>query len=128
MRRFSIALCAIFCAARLSAQAIYYPPAGIWDHRKPEQVGLTAKAVDSAIAIGKGSEAPSPHDLLAAQRQTFGREPFGQAIGVFRDRTGAKGIIIKNGYVVGEYGDVDRPETTHSVTKSFVTTTVSTRQ
>jgi CubicO group peptidase (beta-lactamase class C family) len=114
----------VVAAASLSAQATYFPPAGSWEHRKPEQVGLTAKAVDSAVAIGKATEAPSAHDLLEAQRTSFGREPFGQAIGPLRDRTGAKGLIIKNGFIVAEWGDTDRPETTHSVTKSFVTTTV----
>lgn len=117
-------LLSLVLAVQASAQSVYYPPAGSWEHRKPEQVGLTQRAVDSAIAIGRSTEASTPHNLLEAQRISFGREPFGQAIGVFRDRTGAKGIIIKNGYVVGEYGDVDRAETTHSVTKSFVTTTI----
>ncbi len=110
--------------AQAPAKSPYYPPAGSWDHKKPDQVGLTAKAVDSAVAIAMGSENKTPHNLLEAQRITFGREPFGEAIGPFRDRSGVGGLIIKNGYVIAEWGDPDRVETTHSVTKSFVTTTV----
>lgn len=110
--------------AQTGSKAPYYPPAGAWEQRKPEQVGLTARAVDSAVAIARGSENPTPHDLLEAQRITFGREPFGEAIGPFRDRSGVGGLIIKGGYIVAEWGDPDRVETTHSVTKSFVTTTV----
>jgi CubicO group peptidase (beta-lactamase class C family) len=105
-------------------QAVYYPPAGAWEQRKPEQVGLTAKAVDSAVALAKAAESTSPRDLLENHRRSFGREPFGQAIGPFRDRSGAGGLIIKKGYVVAEWGDPDRVETTNSVTKSFVTTTI----
>ena len=111
-------------AATASAQTTYYPPAGSWDHKTPAQVGLTAKAVDSAVAIAKAAESTSPRDLLANHMRSFGREPFGEAIGPFRDRSGAGGLIIKNGYIIAEWGDPDRVETTNSVTKSFVTTTV----
>src|SRR6185503_19417619 len=34
------------------------------------------------------------------------------------------GLIIKNGYIVAEWGDPDRVDQIFSVTKSFVTTTV----
>lgn len=127
IRRTVFALTLLACSgvgARVSAQAVYYPPAGSWDQRKPEQVGLTAKAVDSAVALAKAAESTSPRDLLENHRRSFGREPFGQAIGPFRDRSGAGGLIIKKGYVVAEWGDPDRVETTNSVTKSFVTTTI----
>lgn len=111
-------------AAPLAAQSSYYPPAGSWEKRTPEQVGLTAKAVDSAVAIAKAAESTSPRDLLANHRRSFGREPFGEAIGPFRDRSAGGGLIIKNGYIVAEWGDPDRVETTNSVTKSFLTTTI----
>jgi CubicO group peptidase (beta-lactamase class C family) len=114
----------VFIAAPLSAQAVYYPPAGSWEKRTPTQVGLTAKAVDSAVKIAIAADPNSPKDLLANHMRTFGREPYGEAIGPFRDRSPAGGLIIKNGYIVAEWGDPDRVETTNSVTKSFVTTTV----
>ena len=110
--------------AQAGAKAPYYPPAGSWEQRKPEQVGLTARAVDSAVAIAKASEATTPRNLLEAQRISFGREPYGEATGPVRDRSGAGGLIIRNGYIIAEWGDPDRVETTHSVTKSIVTTTV----
>lgn len=120
-----LALSLLACAGtRATAQTVYYPPAGSWDVRKPEQVGLTTRAVDSAVAIAKAAESTSPRDLLENHRRSFGREPFGEAIGPFRDRSAAGGLIIKRGYVVAEWGDPDRVETTNSVTKSFVTTTI----
>jgi CubicO group peptidase (beta-lactamase class C family) len=117
----------LLIASSLSAQATkapYYPPAGSWESRKPEQVGLTQRAVDSAVKIAKASDPTSPKDLLANHMRTFGREPYGEAIGPFRDRSPSGGLIIKNGYIVAEWGDPDRVETTNSVTKSFVTTTI----
>lgn len=110
--------------AQASSQATYYPPRGSWEQRKPEQVGLTTRAVDSAVALAKAAESTSPRDLLENHRRSFGREPFGEAIGPFRDRSAAGGLIIKNGYVVAEWGEPDRVETTNSVTKSFLTTTI----
>ena len=118
----TIALSTFAVGAR--AQSPYYPPTGSWEHRKAEQVGLSARAVDSAVAIAKASESTTPRDLHEAQRITFGREPYGEITGPFQGRSGAGGLIIKNGYIVAEWGDPDREETTHSVTKSFVTTTV----
>ena len=108
-----------------SAQTAYFPPPGdAWQHRKPEQVGLGAKAVQDAVAIALAAESTSPRDLLENHRNTFGKEPFGEATGPFRARGGASGLIIKHGYIVAEWGDPDRVDQTYSVTKSFVTTTV----
>jgi CubicO group peptidase (beta-lactamase class C family) len=111
-------------AAIAQAQAVYYPPAGNWEKRTPEQVGLTKRAVDSAVKIAIAAEPTSPKDLIANHMRTFGREPYGEAIGPFRDRSAAGGLIIRRGYIVAEWGDPDRVETTNSVTKSFVTTTI----
>jgi CubicO group peptidase (beta-lactamase class C family) len=112
-------------APLLSAQAPYYPSATEWQHRTAEQVGLKAKAVQDAVAIAVANESTSPRDLLENHRNTFGREPFGEATGPFRSpRGGASGLIIKKGYIVAEWGDPDRVDQTYSVTKSFVTTTV----
>jgi CubicO group peptidase (beta-lactamase class C family) len=110
---------------RGAAQATYFPPANAWEKRTPEQVGLTAKAVADAIALAVAGEATSGKDLLANHLNSFGREPFGEAIGPFRSpRGGASGIIVKNGYIVGTWGDPDRIDHIYSVTKSFVTTTI----
>jgi CubicO group peptidase (beta-lactamase class C family) len=41
-----------------------------------------------------------------------------------KDRGAQTGIIIKNGYVIAEWGEPHRPDMTHSVTKSFLSATV----
>jgi len=125
-RRHAFVLAALLAtAARAAAQAPYYPPPGAgWEHRKPEQVGLTTKAIDSAVALARANESTSPRDLLQNHVQSFAREPFGEAIGPFKVRGGAAGLIVRKGYIVAEWGDPDRVDVTYSVTKSFVTTTV----
>lgn len=120
---------AVVIAAHASAQgragSPYFPPPGdAWERRAPEQVGFTTKAVDSAVAVALASEQTAPRDLLENHRRSFAREPFSEAIGPFKERGGAAGMIVRHGYIVAEWGDPDRVDVTYSVTKSFVTTTI----
>jgi CubicO group peptidase (beta-lactamase class C family) len=102
---------------------IYYPDA-TWQHRTPSEsdVGpdLLKRAIDFAIA----GETKAPRDLVMNHYQTFGREPFGDAIGPIRGRGDPTGIIIRRGYIVAEWGDPLRVDMTHSVTKSFLSSVV----
>ena len=112
-------------AGTLHAQtAQYVPGARTWERRTPQQVGLDAAAVDSAVAFAIASESTSPRDLLAQHLRSFGREPHGEAVGPFRERGPASGLIIRRGYIVAEWGEPDRVDNTFSVTKSFLSTTV----
>lgn len=109
----------------LAQQARYYPgPGTAWERRTPEQVGFSVTAVAEAVALAQAAESTSPRDLLENHRRTFGREPFGEAVGPFRERGDATGMIIRNGYIVAEWGDPDSVDLTFSVTKSFVSTVV----
>ena len=106
------------------AQAPYYPPQGSWEWRRPEQVGLDPAAVKDAVALALAAEADTPRDLMEQHRRTYGREPHGQAIGPFRDRGPATGVIVRQGYIVAEWGEPERVDVTFSVTKSFLSTVV----
>ena len=124
LRRLAAPAAALLLAASAAAQAPYYPPRDAWEHRTPEQVGLSAKAVQDAVATAIAAESTTPRDLLENHRNTYGKEPFGEATGPFRTRGGASGLIIRKGYIVAEWGDPDCVDNTYSVTKSFVTTTI----
>jgi CubicO group peptidase (beta-lactamase class C family) len=104
--------------------APYYPNATTWERRTPEQVGMSSAKIQEAIAFAKEKEVTNPRDLEANHYQTFGREPFGDAIGPIKPRGDMTGVIIKNGYIIAEWGDPTRVDMTHSVTKSFVSTMV----
>ena len=106
-------------------QAIYYPgPAGEWERRTPAQVGMDARQLEEAIAFAKASETKGPRDLEVAHYQSFGREPFGEGTGPFKTRGDPTGVVVRNGYIVAEWGDPHRVDMTFSVTKSFLSTTV----
>lgn len=107
-----------------TGQSQYTPPAGSWERRTAQQVKLDAAKLKEAVDFAIASESKAPRDLQLAHFQTFGREPYGEPIGQFKDRGDATGLIIRNGYIVAEWGDPNRVDMTFSVTKSFLSTTV----
>jgi CubicO group peptidase (beta-lactamase class C family) len=124
--RFVIGLFLIFAfSADNFAQSIYFPAEGdAWQRRTPDQAKINADKLKEAIDFAVASESKAPRNLELAHYQTFGREPFGEAVGAFKERGDATGIIIKNGYIISEWGDPNRVDMTFSVTKSFVSTVV----
>jgi len=109
------------------AQSNYVPPSGNWERRTPEQAKLDPARLAAAIEFAKASEAAGPRSQELGLTQSFGRAPFGEIIGPTKDRGDATGIIIRNGYLIAEWGDPSRVDMTHSVTKSFLSTTVGWR-
>ena len=127
-RNFVLSLAtALLAAAPAHAQraSVYVPgPGDDWERRAPAQVGMDAALVDSAVAFAVANEGQAPRDLELAHYQTFGREPFGEAVGPFAERGAPSGIILRRGYIVAEWGDPRAVEMTFSVTKSFLSTVV----
>ena len=110
---------------RVVADAAYFPGAGAaWEHRSARQVGLDSTRIAAAIAFAISSEVKNPRSMEENHYRTFGREPYGGAVGPFRDRGDATGVILRHGYIVAEWGDPERVDMTHSVTKSFLSSVV----
>jgi CubicO group peptidase (beta-lactamase class C family) len=110
---------------KTSTAAVYYPGAGEdWQHRTPQQVAIDPARLKEAIDFAVSKESKAPRNLELAHYQTFGREPFGDGVGPFKERGDPTGLIIRHGYIVAEWGDPHRVDMTFSVTKSFLSTTV----
>ena len=107
-----------------SSRDVYFPPANAWEHRAPRQVGMDSVRLAEAIAFAVAHESKTPRNLEVAHFQTFGREPFGDPIGPFKERGGATGIVVRRGYIVAEWGEPERVDMTFSATKSFLSSTV----
>lgn len=103
--------------------AIYYPDAN-WQRKTPAESGLNAQMLKEAVDFAVASEIKNPRDLKLNHYQTFGREPFGDAIGPIKDRGDQTGVIVHRGYIVAEWGEPLRVDMTHSVAKSFLSTVV----
>jgi len=126
VERFFVALIFAFAfSSGVFSQSNYYPPAGdAWEKRTPEAAKMDAARLKEAIDFAVANESKAPRNLELAHYQTFGREPFGEAVGAFKERGDATGIILRNGYIVAEWGAPERVDMTFSVTKSFVSTVV----
>ena len=123
-------LLAILCAtgatqATAQRASVYYPgPHPQWERRAPAAAGMDPRLVDSAIAFAKANESPEPRDLAENHRTMWRREPHNEPVGPFKTRGDPTGIVVRNGYIVAEWGDPARVDMTFSVTKSFLSTTV----
>ncbi|CAN5317195.1 serine hydrolase [soil metagenome] len=106
------------------AQKTYFPPAGEWERRTAQQAKLDDAKLKAAVDFAITSEPKSSRSQEFDQTQSFGRAPFGEIVGPTKERGDPTGIIIRNGYIVADWGDPMRVDMTHSVTKSFLSTVV----
>jgi CubicO group peptidase (beta-lactamase class C family) len=105
--------------------AVYFPPRGEWERRKPEEVGMDAARLQQAADFALANENRATKDLALDLELTFGmREPLFKIIGPTKPRGGMNGLVIRKGHVVAEWGDTARSDMTFSVTKTFLSTTV----
>ena len=102
----------------------YFPPAGSWEERTPAAMGVDAALLQEAVDFAVASESKASKNLKEAHYLSFGKEPFGDAVGPLKERGPATGMVIKNGYIIAKWGDPDRVDQTFSVAKSFLSTTV----
>jgi CubicO group peptidase (beta-lactamase class C family) len=101
----------------VGAQGPYFPPAGQWAKKLPGEVGMDAAKLDAAIAFAKAHETNWPKDFSTQEKI------FGTLLGpIPNKRAGTNGVIIRNGYVVGEFGETTSADPTYSVAKSMLAT------
>lgn len=102
-----------------------YVPGATWERRSPAAAGMDSTKLAEAIAFAIANESRAPRDMEESHYRSFGaREPFGQGIGPFKPRGEPTGVILRGGYIVASWGEPDRVDMTHSVTKSFLSATV----
>ncbi|WP_407654036.1 serine hydrolase domain-containing protein [Aquimarina gracilis] len=104
------------------AQTIYFPLRGSWEEKKPSEFGIETKKLQDAVVFAKNNEYSGAKDLRQAILKGFEREPYHQILGPTKKRGAAAGLIIKNGYIIAKWGDIERVDMTFSVTKSYLST------
>ena len=121
----STSVATVVAAQRTSARTnTPYVPGPTWEHRDPAAAGFDAARLTAAIQFAIQSDAKAPRDMEQSHYQSFGREPYGQGIGPFKPRGEPTGVILRGGYVVATWGEPDRVDMTHSVSKSFLSSVV----
>ena len=117
-------LAGLLVHAFAAAQENYFPPRGDWETRSPEAAGFDPEALEDAVRFAVASESDAPRDLALNHELTFGREPHGELVGPTTVRGALSGIVVKDGYLVREWGPVRKVDMTFSVSKTFLSTVV----
>ena len=121
MKRLAFFLIFILSLCLIQAQT-YFPPRGSWESKSPASLGLNEQALNEAVQFAEANEYSGSRDLRIAILEGFASEPFHEILGPTKKRGGPAGLIIKDGYIVAQWGDVDRVDMTFSVTKSYLST------
>ena len=111
----------IFFSASVYCQELYYPGLD-WEQRPPESLGFSNQKIKEAIQFAIDNENSVDRNLKNAIISAFGHEPRFEIKGPTKPRRGPNGLIIKDGFIIGKWGDVSRVDMTFSVTKSYLST------
>ena len=106
----------------VNAQSPYFPDTA-WQTKTASELKMDKLLLDSAVRFAMASENKVERDLRIANLKAYANEPDYKIIGPMKERGGPAGLIIKNGYIVAQWGDINRVDMTFSATKSFLSTT-----
>ncbi|WP_281987410.1 serine hydrolase domain-containing protein [Aquimarina aggregata] len=104
------------------AQQSYFPERGNWEEKTPSEFKIDTQKLQEAVQFAKDNEYSGSKDLRIAIVKGFEREPYHKILGPTKKRGGPAGLIIKDGYIIAKWGNVERVDMTFSVTKSYLST------
>ncbi len=122
MKRTVLFSAIVFAAFTGVAQTPYYPDTS-WQMKPAAEMKVNKSLLDSAVRFAMNHENSFDKDLRIATYKSYADEPDFKILGPMKERGGPAGVIIKNGYIVARWGDIDRVDMTFSGTKSFLSTT-----
>lgn len=123
MKLHFIALFALLLFFNLHGQEYYFPEKNAdWEQKSPNILKVNDAKLKQAVDFAEANEYSGSKDLRIAIVKGFEKEPFHKILGPTKKRGGPAGMILKNGYVVAQWGDTKRVDMTFSVTKSFLST------
>ena len=105
---------------------LYLPPVdasatGTWERRTAADMGIDQAALDDAVQFTFNNEIDWPTDIRTGN--VGGDAPqWAEKLGPFKDRGGPAGVVLKDGFIIAEWGDIERVDLTFSATKSYVAT------
>jgi CubicO group peptidase (beta-lactamase class C family) len=99
-----------------------YFPDSTWQTKKPSELKMNTALIDSAVSFALHNDSKTDYDLRIANLKAYANEPNYRIAGPMKERGKPAGLIIKNGYIIAQWGDVKRVDMTFSVSKSFLST------
>jgi CubicO group peptidase (beta-lactamase class C family) len=123
MKLYSTSFIFFFLWSGLLLSQSYFPPSnGAWEQKEPKVFKVSNKKLEAAIDFAKSNEYTGARDLRIAILKGFAQEPYHKILGPTKKRGGPAGMILKNGYQIASWGDIQRVDMTFSVTKSYLST------
>ncbi|HSG46387.1 MAG TPA: serine hydrolase, partial [Longimicrobiales bacterium] len=104
----------------------YVPgPGDAWERRDPAELGFDPQRLQAAVDYALAHETTEiPEDPGVYLRERFAGLAHQEIVGPTAPRGGVNGVVVKDGYIVAEWGDTDREDMTFSVAKSYLSTVV----
>ncbi len=106
--------------------APYFPPGGAWARSAPAEAGFDATRLGMAVGFAQAHETPWPRDLLTSTGELWYAVSIGETppislpLGPVERRDGPSGVVLRGGRIAASWGDVERPQITFSVAKSYL--------
>ena len=99
-----------------------YVPGKDWERVDAAEAGFDPDRLADAVAFAKAHESAMERDIAKALESGHFSEPMpdGEIIGPVRPRGDPNGMILRDGRIVAQWGPVDAPDMTFSVTKSYL--------
>lgn len=108
------------------ANVEYFPDRFKWQTISPEQAGFDAQKLRAAISLAEKNTVLEPNDIHQHLLDTYTpKEPDYRVLGPTAPRVVGSGMILKNGKIVGQWGDTQKVDMTFSVVKSYLSTLVA---
>jgi CubicO group peptidase (beta-lactamase class C family) len=113
----------LYISFAIAQEPYYFPEQNeVWEEKLPEEFKINTEILQEAVNFAEKNEYSGSRDLRIAILKGFEREPFHEILGPTKKRGGPAGMILKNGFIIAEWGDTERVDMTFSVTKSFLST------
>lgn len=106
----------------LAAHCHSLPVTVPWEMADLPSVGVDRNRIQAAIDFALAEQTDAPRDQALATALGFAREPYHDIIGPTTTHAGSAGLILYQGALIGRWGDPDRVDMTHSVSKSLLST------
>jgi len=114
-------LASCLAVLNIQAQTLYFPDSN-WQTKKAADLQMNQSVIDSAVRFALANEVKIDYDMRIANIKSYTNEPGYKILGPMKQRGKPAGMIIKNGYIVAQWGDLNRIDMTFSVTKSYLST------
>ena len=99
----------------------YFPPAGN-DWQSTTAAPVDADQLAAAVAFAKRHESPMDRNIRQALEAGHFSEPppINEIIGPVKSRQDPSGMILHDGRIIAQWGDIDCVDMTFSATKSYL--------